>query len=176
MTMRGDILAQWMAEEEAVRAKMASPGITSSVVQQTMSGLEFLRKSWNGDLPSTPMAAVMNAVVITVEHGRVVFQSTPTQGHFNTIGSVHGGYYCTLLDSAMAYAVLSTLPPGMGYATLELKVNLVRALSERTGPVRTEGRVIHAGRQIGLAEARMVDVDGKLCGQSTSTCMLFPFP
>jgi uncharacterized protein (TIGR00369 family) len=64
----------------------------------------------------------------------------------------------------------------MGYATLELKVNLVRALSERTGPVRTEGRVIHAGRQIGLAEARMVDVDGKLCGQSTSTCMLFPFP
>jgi uncharacterized protein (TIGR00369 family) len=92
------------------------------------------------------------------------------------MGSVHGGYICTLLDSAVGCAVHSTLPPGKGFTTLELKVNMVRALTPKTGPVRAEGKVIHVGRQTGISEGRLTDSSGKLLAWASTTCLIFDLP
>ena len=86
---------------------------------------------------------------------------------------VHGGIACTLFDSAMGCAVQSLLPAGAGYTTLEIKVNLIRALTSVTGQVRCEASAIHVGRSTATAEARLVDAAGKLCGHATTTCMIF---
>jgi uncharacterized protein (TIGR00369 family) len=86
---------------------------------------------------------------------------------------VHGGFHATLLDSCVACAIHTTLEAGQGYTTIELKVNYIRALTDRVGPVRAEGRVIHAGKQIGTAEGKLVDADGKLYAHATTTCLIF---
>ena len=96
--------------------------------------------------------------------------------HYNPLGGVHGGYFCTLLDSALGCAVHSTLPKGIGYTTLELKVNLIRSLNDKVGPVRAEGKTVHVGSRVGIAEATITDVDGKLYAHATTTCLIFPFP
>jgi uncharacterized protein (TIGR00369 family) len=102
----------------------------------------------------------------------VMFQGEPTADFYNPIGSVHGGWAATLLDSCMACAVQSTLAAGRGYTTVELKVNLVRALSTDTGPVRAEGWVVHGGRQIATAEGRLTGADGKLYAHGSTTCLV----
>jgi len=170
------LLAEWQAREAEVRAKLAAPGVIGIDQLKATSGMEFLQRIWNGELPSTPIGATLDFVPIEGEPGRVVFQGTPGRQHYNPIGSVHGGYFCTLLDSAVGCAVQSTLPKGMGYTTLELKVNLIRALTDQTGPVRAEGKVIQVGNRVGIAEGRIVDVDGKLYAHCTTTCLVFPLP
>jgi uncharacterized protein (TIGR00369 family) len=100
----------------------------------------------------------------------------PQHRHYNPIGSVHGGFHATLLDSCVACAVQTTLEAGQGYTTIELKVNYIRALTDRVGPVRAEGKVIHAGKQIGTAEGKLVDADGKLYAHATTTCLIFDCP
>jgi uncharacterized protein (TIGR00369 family) len=101
---------------------------------------------------------------------------SPDKRHYNPLGSVHGGYFCTLLDSALGCAIQSTLPMGTGYTTLELKVNLIRPLTDKVGPVRAEGKTIHVGGRVGIAEASITDVDGKQYAHATTTCLLFPLP
>jgi uncharacterized protein (TIGR00369 family) len=118
----------------------------------------------------------MDFIPVEGEPGRIVFQGSPGQQHYNPLGSVHGGYFCTLLDSAVGCAVHSVLPQGMGYTTLELKVNLIRALTAGTGPVRAEGKVIQVGNRVGIAEGRIVDAEGKLYAHATTTCLVFPLP
>jgi uncharacterized protein (TIGR00369 family) len=108
--------------------------------------------------------------------GRVVFQGTPDKRHYNPLGGVHGGYFCTLLDSALGCAIHSMLPAGTGYTTLELKVNLIRSLNDQVGPVRAEGKTIHVGSRVGIAEALIADVDGKRYAHATTTCLIFPLP
>jgi uncharacterized protein (TIGR00369 family) len=90
------------------------------------------------------------------------------------MGAVHGGYAATLLDSCMGCAVHSTLEAGEGQTTLEMKINLVRAISDETGEVRAEGRLLSRGRRVGTAEGRLLDSDGKLLAHGTTTCMIFP--
>jgi len=89
---------------------------------------------------------------------------------------VHGGWFATLLDSALGCAVHSALPAGKGYTTLELKVNLVRALTDAVPLVRAEGKLIYLGRQVGTAEARLVGPDAKLYAHATTTCLVFEQP
>ena len=98
---------------------------------------------------------------------------TPGEQHYNPIGAVHGGIITTILDSVMGCAVHSTLPAGVGYTTLELKVNFVRAVTHRVGPLRCEGKVVHGGRQVATADATLTDLNGKLYAHATSTCMIF---
>jgi uncharacterized protein (TIGR00369 family) len=129
-----------------------------------------------GRLPSVPIGHLMGFSPIEVEIGRMVFQGVPGPEHLNPMGSVHGGYICTLLDSAVGCAVHSTLPPGKGFTTLELKVNMVRALTPKTGPVRAEGKVIHVGRQTGISEGRLTDSSGKLLAWASTTCLIFDLP
>ena len=140
----------------------------------TMSGVAFLQATMRGDQPPAPIAELLDFRLCAVEAGRVAFEGRPAACHYNPIGTVHGGYAATLLDSAMGCAVHSVLEAGVGYTTLEIKVNLVRPITAETGPVRAEGTLVHRGRRTATSEARLVDTDGRLLAHATCTCLLFP--
>jgi uncharacterized protein (TIGR00369 family) len=137
-----------------------------------MSGMEFLRAVLCGELPPPPIAELMEMRLAEVEEGRVVFASQPREFHYNPIGAVHGGFAATLLDSAMGCAVGSVLPAGVSYTTLEIKINLVRALTDTTGPVTAQGQVIHVGKRTATAEGRLTDATGGLYAFGTTTCLI----
>lgn len=159
-----------MSDESAAQRDFGVPPIGTL---RSMSGLDFLAAIAAGRLPSPPIAQTLDFRLLKVERGMALFEGRPGRAFYNPIGSVHGGYAATLLDSCMACAVHTTLPAGQGYTTLEIKVNLVRAITEATGPVRAEGRVIHAGRTTGTAEGRLTDAAGKLFAHGTTTCAIF---
>ncbi len=138
-----------------------------------MSGIEYLRAMSRGELPGPPIAELMGFGFSEIEEGRVVFECVPAEYHYNPIGAVHGGLACALFDSAMGCAVHTALPVGVGYTTVELKVNFLRPISVRTGRVLCEGKTIHVGGRIATAEARLLDESGKLYGHATTTCMIF---
>ena len=137
-------------------------------------GLSFVRGLIHGTFPAPPITQTLGFTLIEAEHGRAVFSGTPQMRHYNPIGTVHGGFAMTLLDSALGCAVHSTLSKGETYTTLEVKVNLVRPLTKDTGLVRTEGRIIHRGRTLGTAEGDIKDASGKLYAHASTTCMIFP--
>ena len=153
----------------------AQAGVIPPEALRTLSGLDILRGLRDGTLPPPPMGRLLGFGLEEVEEGRVVFAAVPGGQHYNPIGTVHGGFAATLLDSCMACAVQSTLARGFGYTTLELKVNLVRAMTEDTGPVRAEGRVLHAGRRVATAEGRLTDAAGRLLAHGTTTCLVIEF-
>ena len=141
---------------------------------RSMSGLDYLRAIAAGELPPPPIGALLDFRPVEVESGRVVFAGNPGEQHYNPIGVVHAGFAATLLDSAMGCAVQTLQPAGTGYTTLELKVNLVRALTRDTGPVKCEGKVIHPGRRAATAEGRLEDEAGRLYAHATTTCLIMP--
>jgi len=137
------------------------------------TGLEFLQAIISGQLPKAPIQELLGFELEEAEQGRVVFSLEPGEQHYNPIGSVHGGVAATLLDSAMGAAVHSTLPQGSGYATLEIKFNLVRAITADTGRVVAEGKLIHAGKTVATVEASLhAAADAKLLAHGTSTCLI----
>ena len=136
------------------------------------SGLELLQLAIAGELPPPPMAKLMDIRLTEVSKGRALFTGTPQEFHYNPLGSVHGGYGATLLDSAMGCAVHSTLGPGDIYTTLEFKINFVRALTHEVGVVRAIGTVITETRTTALAEGRIEDGNGKLYVFATTTCVI----
>jgi uncharacterized protein (TIGR00369 family) len=151
-----------------------TPGIVGMDVLLSYDGLAFLRAILDGKLPPPPITHTLGFRLAAVEHGQVVFEGTPEFRHYNPIGTVHGGFAATLLDSAVACAVHSTLAKGEAYTTLELKLNLVRALTKDTGLVRAEGRIVHRGRTVATSEGYLRDAAGKLYAHATTTCMIFP--
>jgi len=164
---------EWQKLHEEILARSPGTGVLTLENLRECTGLELFQKMIAGELPRAPICDTLGFDVVEAEKGRVVFQGTPQHRHYNPIGTVHGGFHATLLDSCIACAVQSTLEPGQGYTTLEFKINIVRALTDRVGPVRAEGRVIHAGKQIGTAEGKLVDADGKLYAHATTTCLIF---
>ncbi|MEW1905998.1 MULTISPECIES: PaaI family thioesterase [unclassified Streptomyces] len=142
----------------------------------TMAGLDFLREIAAGRLPGPPVAALLGFTLEEVGDGRVVFSFEPAEEHYNPIGSVHGGVYATLLDSAAGCAVHSTLPRGTAYTSLDLSTRFLRPITIATGKVRAVGTVLTRGRRTSLAEAGLYDAEDRLLGHATSTCMLFPIP
>ena len=167
-------IEEWQRVEREVRARLAPPGKIPPEELGHGPGLEFLRRIGRGELASTPIANVMHFVPVEAEPGRMIFQGTPSAEFYNPIGTIHGGYIATLLDSALGCAVHTMLQNGYGYTTLELKVNFVRALTDGVGPVRAEGKVINLSRQIGIAEGRLFDAAGRLYAHATTTCLIFP--
>lgn len=163
----------WEAEAAELRAKLGEPGIADREAMRTHSGIDFLNGIMQGEFPPAPIADLLDVVGIEATPGRVVFQGTPGWKHYNPAGTVHGGYTATLLDTAVACAIHSMLPAGKAYTTLELKVNFVRAMTKDTGPVRAEGKVVNVGGQVGIAEGRIMDADGKLLAFATTTCLIF---
>ena len=171
--MSGDV-QEWLQQEAAVRRKASGVGTLAMETVREFSGLEIFRKLIAGELPYPPIGDTLGFTLISVDKGHVVFQGTPEHRHYNPLGSVHGGFHATLLDSCVGCAVHTTLEAGYGYTTLELKVNFVRGMTDRTGPVRAEGKVIHVGKQVATAEGRLVDAQGRLYAHATTTCLIFP--
>lgn len=137
-------------------------------------GLTFLRGLLEGKFPAPPITETLGFALSEVDEGRAAFTGEPQERHYNPIGTVHGGFAMTLLDSALACAIHTTLAKGEAYTTLEIKVNLVRPLTRDTGPVRAEGRLIHRGRTLATSEGDIKDSSGKLYAHATTTCMIFP--
>jgi molybdate transport repressor ModE-like protein len=138
------------------------------------SGLEFLTDMIEGKLPQAPMCATLGFHLAEASDGYARFDGVPEFRHYNPIGTVHGGFAATLLDSALGCAIFTTLAKGEAWTTLELKLNLVRPINKDTGTVRAEGRIIHRGRTVATAEGTVKDKAGKLYAHATTTCMVFP--
>ena len=132
-----------------------------------------MQKIAHGELPQPPMGKTLGFRVVEADSGKVIFEGEPNSSHYNPIGSVHGGFASVLLDSAMGCAVHTKLPAGIFYTTLELKINLVRAIQENTGMLRATGSVIHCGRRTATVESRLEDRGEKLYAHGTSTCLIF---
>jgi len=161
-------------EHTATRERLlqwVDPLGTTSVVRG-MSGLEAMRGFRDGRFPLPPIAVLMNLVFAEAEEGRMVFEARPGEEHYNPIGSVHGGFAMTLMDSAMGCAVHTVLPAGVGYATTDVQIRLIRGMTKDTGVVRCEGVVVHVGRTTAVAEAKLYDRDRKLLGASTAGCAI----
>ena len=166
----------WIGQAQAAAARISKPGVSSVNELRNRSGLEFLRDIAAGVLPLPPIGKTLNFFLLEADEGRAVFQGTPTFDFYNPIGTVHGGWAATLLDSCMACAVQTTLKKGQAYTTVELKLNLVRPLTDQTGPVRAEGKIVHAGKQIATSEGRLFGPDGKLYAHGTTTCLIIRIP
>jgi uncharacterized protein (TIGR00369 family) len=151
-------------------------GVTPTEVMASMAGVDFVRAIFEGRLPAPPIMQTIEPFDSSAEPGIVVFHSIPGFRHYNPIGSVHGGYAATLLDSAMGLAVHTALPAGTGYTTLEFKISFIRGMTEDTGVVRTEGRTMNVGRRAATAEARITDAKGRLLAHATTTCLVFEIP
>src|SRR5450432_134781 len=142
-------------------ARKIQYGVTPTEVMATMPGLDFVRAIFDGTLPEPPIMQTVEPFECTAEPGAVVMHSIPGFRHYNPIGSVHGGYAATLLDSAMGLAVHSMLPAGSGYTTLEFKISFIRGMTKDTGPIRTEGHTLSVGRRTATAKARITDCKGR---------------
>ena len=139
---------------------------------RSISGLSVLQAIASGDLPVPPVAALLGMDLVEVSRDRVMFAMEPGEFHYNPVGTVHGGVLTTLLDSAMGCAVQAHLEAGIGYTTIELKVNFIRPVTVETGPLRCVGAVMSLGTRVATAEARLLDHHGRLVGHATSTCLL----
>ena len=169
-------LAQWRAEEAAVRARLSEPGVCRPEQLAGRTGMQFFDGISSGELPYPHIGDTLSFVPLRIEPGHAIFQGRPLRAHYNPLGTVHGGWFATLLDSCVACAVHSMLPAGRVYTTVELKINIVRALTDQVPLVRAEGRVIHLGRSMGTAEGRLVGHDGKLYAHATTTCFIMDAP
>ena len=167
----------WQQQRDEVVARMTAGGGVAGLATPEQihgkTGLQIMQAMLAGEMPYPHIADTLDFSLVEVSEGRVVFQGIPQLKHYNPLGTVHGGWYATLLDSALGCAVHTMMPVGRGYTTAELGVNIVRAASFKTGPLRAIGTVIHCGRQMATAEARIVGPDGKLYAHATTTCLVF---
>jgi uncharacterized protein (TIGR00369 family) len=163
-----------MSAPETVRERVHAwtDPMTTAAGAVGVDGITFLRRLAAGEIPAPPITSTLGIELDSVEPGRVVFALVPAEFHYNPIGSVHGGVYATLLDSAAGCAVHSMLPAGARYTSLDLTVKFLRALGSETGRVTCEGSVIHLGSRTALAEARLLDGAGRLCAYASSSCMI----
>ena len=169
-------LDTWIAEEAQIRQRLdagCGPGVARQDQIAGKTGLEMMQAMLRGDLPSPRIATTLDFVMVEVHLGRAVFQGTPGIAHLNPMGTVHGGWFATLLDSALGCAIHTMMPVGRAYTTAELSVNLVKALTPKVQRVRAIGTVIHCGRQLATSEARLVGPDGALYAHATTTCLVF---
>jgi len=172
-----NVVEQWEQQLREVRARVAQAGGRAGVVPkeaaQAMDGLSVMQALLEGRFPYPPIAETLDFFLVEVEKGKATFQGTPQTKHLNPMGTVHGGWYATLLDSAVGCAVQTALGPGQAYTTAELSVNLVRGARLDGGPLRAIGTVLHCGRQLATAEGKIVDAQGRLYAHATTTCLVF---
>jgi uncharacterized protein (TIGR00369 family) len=177
MSEAASTLQAWLqAEAELERRARAGPGVIPRESVAALDGLALMQAMLRGDLPSAAIGASMDFRLVHVERGVAIFQGTPSARFFNPVGGVHGGWYATLLDSALGCAVHTMMSAGRAYTTAELSVNLVRAIPPDVPRVRAEGRVLHCGRQLATADGRLSGPDGTLYAHATTTCLVFDLP
>ena len=146
--------------------------IAAFAAGKALAGIDYMKEMIAGKIAPPPIMRLMGFRLVQVREGLAVFECEPGEQHYNPIGVVHGGLAMTLLDSAMGCCVHTRLPAGTGYTTLEAKVNLVRAITAKTGTIRATGKVIHLGGKTATAEARLEDAAGKLYAHGTTTCII----
>ena len=166
--------SNWTEQAQSVADRSAEAGVTPLERVREVSGIEFLQGIIEGRFPTPPIGGASDMILYHVEPGVAIFQGMPAVRFYNPLGTVHGGWISTLLDSCMGCAIHSRLARGQGHTTTELHINFVRPVFEKTGPLRAEGRVIHFGRQIATSEGKLVDEAGKLYAHGTTTCLIFP--
>lgn len=147
-------------------------GVATAEQRAGLSGLELMRAVVAGRLPQAPISLTLGFLLVEVGAGLAVFEGATSDALLNPMGTVHGGWALTLIDSATGCAALTLLPAGVGYTTVETKGNFSRPITAATGRVRCEGRVVTQGRTILTAEARVLGPDGKVLGHGTSTLMV----
>jgi uncharacterized protein (TIGR00369 family) len=140
------------------------------------SGLETMQAVRDGILPPAPIAALVQMEFVDVSEGRVEFRCTPDESVYNPIGVVHGGLVCTLLDSVAGCAVHTTLPRGLAYTSIELKVNYLRPVHAHSGPLTAVGTVVKPGRRVAFAEGEVRDAAGRTVATASSSLLVFPVP
>jgi len=149
-------------------------GVVDKNTAASESGYAFLLKLLDATHPAPPISEACDVWLAEVAEGRIVFEAKPSARFYNPMGAVHGGWISTVLDSAMGCAVHSMLKAGQAYTTVELKVNFVRPISEQTGIIRCEGKIVHSGGRLATSEGRLTDAAGKLLAHGSETCMIFP--
>lgn len=175
MTLINELDA-WMIREHEVTARLDAgpgPGVARYEDVADKTGLEMMQAMLAGEIPYAPIARTLDFTIVDIETGRAVFQGTPLPRHLNPLGTIHGGWAATMLDSALGCAVHTMMPRGRNYTTAELHVNYIRALTPEVQRVRAEAKVIHCGRQMATAEARLIGPDGTLYAHATTTCLVF---
>lgn len=139
-----------------------------------IDGFESLNRIKDGRSPPPAMMVLLGMNIVEIERGRVLFEAIPTAAHYNPAGMVHGGFAATLLDSCMTCAVQSMLKAGLGCTTLDLNIHFTRGANDKTGVLRAEGKIVHIGRQMGTAEGRVTDPQGRIIAHATTSCLVFP--
>jgi uncharacterized protein (TIGR00369 family) len=155
------------------RQRYTTFGVVSREEATRESGIDFLCKLRDSVHPAPPFAAATKIWLVEAESGRAVFEGEPSANFYNPMGTVHGGWISSLLDSAMGCAVHSLVKPGQSYTTIEMKVNFVRPVFEKTGLLRCEAKIVHFGARIATSEATVIDQRGKLIAHGSETCMIF---
>lgn len=170
-------LCAWTKQQVEAMQRMhdggGAPGLAGAEQLAGKSGRVILEAMMSGELPYPPMNETMNMTPLEVGDGHAVLQGIPLPQHYNPMGTVHGGWFATLLDSALGCAVQTTLPAGRSYTTVGLNINLVRPASHKTGPLRAVATAVHRGGQMTTAEARVEDQQGRLYAHATTTCFVF---
>ncbi|WP_245934527.1 PaaI family thioesterase [Arthrobacter psychrolactophilus] len=138
----------------------------------SQSGLEQLRALSDGRTPAPPISSHVGLEFVSVAEGDVVMTAQPDESHYNPIGSVHGGFFATVLDSVCGCAVHSTLPAGVGYTSLEIKVSFLRPITAETGTVTAHGWVTRRGKTAAFVEADIRDREGRVLATASSTCLI----
>jgi len=166
-------LAAATAQRERERTFSWHDPLLAAAQGRAMSGLEHMRAIRDGTIAPPPVAELLGFELVEADEGRAVFAVEPQEWMYNPIGSVHGGVTATLLDSCMGCAVHTTLPAGVGYTTADLQVRYVRAMSQATGRVLAEGRVVHSGTRTATAEGRLfAEADGALIAHASTGCVI----
>ena len=168
-----DLTARWEADDARARAANREIGVATRAQIAGLSGVEMLQAMIAGRLPAPPITKTLDFALIEAEVGRTVFQGRPSVAHYNPMGVVHGGWFATLLDSALGCAVQTMQPPGKTYTTAELKLNIVRPLTDKVSLVRAEATIIHSGGRMATADARLTGPDGRLYAHASTTCFVY---
>jgi uncharacterized protein (TIGR00369 family) len=171
-----DVLQQWLQREAAIRKTLLPHGILPVHEVLPLSGLQLIQGMLTGHTPPATFSKTLDFLLVEVSKGKAVFQGQPGTSHLNPMGTVHGGWFSTLLDSALGCAVHSMLPAGRAYTTAELNVNMVKALTPKVSRVRAVAEVVHCGKQLATSQARLVGADGTLYAHATATCLVFDIP
>jgi uncharacterized protein (TIGR00369 family) len=170
------VLQDWLELEEKARAHTHPPALQPGEIWHGQTGLEAITGMLEGRTPPASMAMQLNFCIVHASLGQVIFQGRPQSTHLNPMGTVHGGWYATILDSALGCAVHTMLPAGRGYTTTQLNLQLVRSIPLGVERVQAVAHVVHCGRQLATAQSQLFGPDGSLYAHATCNCLIFELP
>ncbi|MDI9335770.1 MAG: PaaI family thioesterase [Gammaproteobacteria bacterium] len=168
-----EIYADWEQEEKLIRSRLMPPGVLAKETMLELTGLEMLSQMLAGLGPPPPIGQSLGFLLVAIGKGEAVFQGRPNPQFYNPMGTVHGGWIATILDSCVGCAIHTLVPSGKVHTTAELKVNYVRPITTEPRLVRAYGKVLYSGNKMATAEGKVLDAAGKLYAHASTTCLIF---